>query len=60
MPSHQHTSKVVVGTGGVSGFSYIGDQNVSSRALQSGGLTGGGGAHNNLQPYLTTLFVIKT
>lgn len=22
--------------------------------------TGGGGAHNNLQPYLTTQFVIKT
>lgn len=60
MPVHSHTSKVVVGAGGISGFGYVGDQNVTSRALQSGGTAGSGTAHNNLQPYQVINYIVKT
>lgn len=59
MPSHAHTSKVVVGSGAISGFGYIGDQNVTSRALQGGDSAGGDGAHNNLQPSTSARIIIK-
>ena len=53
MPAHTHS--MVTKTGGTQegsdAFSHYGG---------STGSTGGGGAHNNMQPYLTTNYIIKT
>ena len=56
MPSHNHIigGTGTFGTGGNSEF-YLGSNNTSKRSSS----VGGGQAHNNLQPYQVTQFIIK-
>lgn len=61
MPSHRHG---VPGSGGTGG-SFIETRFYGGSATPANysaltNFIGGGLAHNNLQPYLTTQFVIKT
>lgn len=58
MPAHTHTTDI--------NFNLINSRangsetyNVDSAASSPTGSTGGGGAHNNLQPYVTSRFIIK-
>jgi microcystin-dependent protein len=61
IPSHSHTTEGV--TAGAAPNNYIGQSALG--AEQNGndssvGSTGGGAAHNNLQPYFTLRFIIRT
>jgi len=59
MPSHTHTmnsNEADVSSG--TGIEYASYNEVSSPQIVSGA-TGGGAAHNNLQPYIVTLFIQK-
>lgn len=53
MPAHTHTVKI----GGASG-NYSQEITLGSSTFDTGS-TGGGAAHNNVQPYLTTNYIIK-
>ena len=57
IPSHSHTNKYYDGAGSSTwGYNYTnGKSNTSTATPESGGIgyTGGGAAHNNLQPYIT-------
>jgi microcystin-dependent protein len=58
MPSHIHTSswtQTFVAGGGISVVAVI----PGGSANFNVGATGGGGAHNNLQPYITVNYIIK-
>lgn len=63
IPSHSHGQNVAAGNGSMAGVrnDYVSEgnsasypQNIATTAV------GGGGAHNNLQPYLVHNFIIKT
>ena len=62
MPSHSHPQNVTAGSGGpasridhdADGSGQVYPQGVSTDA------TGGGGSHNNLQPYIVLNYIIKT
>jgi microcystin-dependent protein len=56
MPAHTHT----VSAGGGSTSNPGGSGNVALTSSSTSGSTGGDGAHNNLQPYVTVTFIIKT
>lgn len=56
MPAHTHT----VSAGGGSTSNPGGGGNVALTSSSTSGSTGGDGAHNNLQPYITLTFIIKT
>lgn len=59
MPAHTHTERYYTGAGATTGIS----DNVSKDAITTGpatASTGGDGAHNNMQPYLTLNYIIKT
>lgn len=56
-PSHTHT--VAVNTAGTPGTATPGAGTSSSFSSITSGATGGGAAHNNLQPYNTINFIIK-
>ena len=58
MPSHNHIIKGSVNTSGGSGNNSVsnGTNNASDMTTQS---QGGGQAHNNLQPYIVSLFIMK-
>lgn len=60
MPAHTHTINYngVGGTGGTAIASGSGSGTVSGN--YASGSTGGGGAHNNLQPYIALNYIIKT
>ena len=55
LPAHTHTAQ---GEGGAGGSGVAG--NANSSATYDTGSTGGGGAHNNLQPYITAYMWRRT
>jgi microcystin-dependent protein len=61
IPSHSHTTEGVSpgsSPNNFTGHSALGaEQNAQDSSV---GSTGGGGAHNNLQPYITLRFIIRT
>ena len=68
MPSHQHKNhewNLIVANGGTSGRlgigggSYVNVMNEDANQNRYSAVTGGGEAHNNLQPYLSILYLIK-
>jgi microcystin-dependent protein len=63
IPAHTHPSNVTsTGTGATTNFSVAGGGTVdaSSTAESTGANTGGGGAHNNVQPTMFMSYIIKT
>lgn len=62
MPSHSHKYKLSFGNSGSgsqnTGFDYA-ENTVNTFDGENISATGGGQAHNNLQPYMTTNFIIK-
>lgn len=65
MPSHNHPMQGTGGTGALTDGTGTTNYNVSGTTTTYGfktnqpSSTGGGGAHNNLQPYLTGTYIIK-
>ncbi len=56
MPSHNHTVYVNSGSGGaISGV----EDAVSSGTTVTSSFSGGGQAHNNMQPYIVSLYIMK-
>jgi microcystin-dependent protein len=53
MPAHTHAATVITGSG-------ILDAGGNYGTTSATGSTGGGGAHNNLQPCLTVKYIVKT
>lgn len=58
MPSHSHS--IPIYSGGSFGQTIPSDGNFSELTTQQTNNAGGGGAHNNLQPYVTMNYIIKT
>jgi microcystin-dependent protein len=56
IPSHTHTYDGLVGG---TGAGWSGSASTST-GTETSGSTGGGGAHNNLSPFLVLLFIVKT
>ena len=59
MPSHKHTTNQTNGYGGGSSRFAVGPGPTSSTNNIDVGASGGGSAHNNLQPYRVFSFIIK-
>ena len=55
MPAHTHSQKFTTGSGTIQPGYAVGDSNVDTT-----GSTGGGGAHNNVQPYIVVNTWIRT
>lgn len=59
IPAHTHT--ISANNGGTGGSTPSpGSTSSSTNATYQSGSTGGGGAHNNLQPYIALNYIIKT
>lgn len=58
MPSHTHKLGIA-GTSGSSTYLITNYTTATRAELGSTGSTGGGGAHNNLQPYIVMNYIIK-
>ena len=59
MPAHTH--QVAYNFGGTGGSSPLpGSSSTATQGQHVTGSTGGGGAHNNLQPYIALNYIIKT
>lgn len=58
MPSHTHSVQVI-GNGTITGGGYPNPQDPAGSAYTTGA-EGGGGAHNNLQPYIVCYFWKRT
>jgi len=57
LPSHTHNSNFVTGGSGVSGVNTAGNYDAATNATSA---TGGGGAHNNVQPYIVAYMWRRT
>ena len=57
LPSHTHTTTFIEGGSGTSGVSTDGSYNATT---PNTGATGGGGAHNNVQPYIVAYMWRRT
>lgn len=57
MPAHTHTIDMGSNTSGITAIARIG---YSASFTETTSSVGGGGAHNNLQPYITLNYIIKT
>lgn len=57
MPSHTHGLTLYANSG--SGGNTVGGASVTGAGSNSTGAAGGDGAHNNLSPFLTIIFIIK-
>ena len=65
IPSHTHSNSLSRQLQGVDDSNYTsqvsrGDAGTPDTLTWTSGATGGGGAHNNLQPYLVINYIIKT
>lgn len=60
MPSHDHTWNSGQATGTAGGISGVALNNAGFNISGPTSLTGGGGAHNNLQPYITVYMWRRT
>lgn len=58
MPAHSHDS--TVNSSGVVGTSGVQYNNNGAGGMLQTSTVGGGGAHNNIQPYVTLNYIIKT
>lgn len=56
IPSHQHSYGP---TGSSGAFGMVDSVSASSSGLRQTGFTGGGAAHNNLQPYQVINYIVK-
>jgi len=59
IPAHTHPI-AAIGTVDADYFSIGSGQQIGSSLTATGANAGGGGAHNNLQPYITLNYIIKT
>jgi microcystin-dependent protein len=59
MPSHEHGIRGGWGAGSLGAGEFRADSNNPATRWANTVATGGGGAHNNLQPYLVTNYIIK-
>lgn len=57
LPSHTHNSNFVTGGSGVSGVNTAGNYDAATNATSA---TGGGSAHNNVQPYIVAYMWRRT
>jgi microcystin-dependent protein len=59
MPSHEHGIRGGWGAGSLGAGEFRADGNNPATRWSNTFATGGGGAHNNLQPYIVTNYIIK-
>ena len=60
MPSHNHTTSGGWGAGSQDNSRFRADQNSPANSWTAVGKTGGGGSHNNMQPYITVYMWKRT
>lgn len=60
IPAHTHTTSCLVASSGRTQTAGGSPPNVPVDSNPTSASTGGGGAHNNMQPYITVNYIIKT
>lgn len=59
MPSHSHSMNGATSTSGGTGNNLVNNANLNSSFVPTTNTAGGGQAHNNMQPYIVTVFIMK-